>query len=416
MDGAITVLAADNLQTFVTADNTEQIMLKKASDLINLDYPEHSLLELWNASVHNLRRRIEMYSIDIFISTLSSLAGRKTFKKDGDTLSERWAGVDDVNLIEGAIQIGVLNKKAGKALEMINWMRNHASPAHDSDDSVTKDDVLGLVIILKSNLFDLPLPDPVHSPLALLTPIKNDILTDNQVELFKEQIGSFSNRDMRTIFGYAVDVISAGIQPEYDNIMKLFETIWEHTTEELRTNMGLRLHNFMFDPSTDKSADGSASNRLYDALLNVSGIKYIPDSTRATIYRKLAKDLAFAKNCLYGWAQENSASRALLQVGIFIPSIAFEDVYQEILSVWCGNYWGRSNAHIILRPFIFDVQPKQQVAIARLFFENTRVRDELYQARPKRNALSLLNEIKNGLTNGSQIAEIERIISDVQKI
>lgn len=416
MDDSLTVLATDNLQTFVTADSTEQIMLKKASDLINLDYPEHSLLELWNASVHNLRRRIEMYSVDIFISTLSSLEGRKTFKKDGDTLSERWAGIDDAILIKGAIQIGVLDKKAGKALEMINWMRNHASPAHDSDNSVTKDDILGLVIILKHNLFDFPLPDPAHSPVALLTQIRNGALTENQIELFKEQIENFSNRDMKTIFGYAVNVICEGTQPEYDNIIKLFETIWKHTTEDLRQDMGMKMHSFMFDPSTDKSTDGCASERLYDALLNVSGVKYIPEGTRATIYRKLAKDLAFAKNCSYGWEQENAASRALLQVGIDVPSIAFEDVYQEILSVWCGNYWGRSNAHIILRPFIFNVQPKRQVTIARLFRENNRVRDELYQPRPKQNALDLLNEIKNGLTNDSQIAEMERIILDIQKI
>ena len=109
-------------------------MLDKASKLINLGFPEHSLLEIWNSGIHNLRRRVEAYSIDMFLSSISSMSGRKIYKKDGDTLSERWAGVDDENLIKGARQLGVLNKKAEKALEMIEWMRNHASPSHDSDD------------------------------------------------------------------------------------------------------------------------------------------------------------------------------------------------------------------------------------------------------------------------------------------
>jgi hypothetical protein len=56
--------------------------------------------------------------------------GRKKFDKNGETYSERWANVDDLVLLTGATRLGLLNKKAGKALEMINWMRNHASPAH----------------------------------------------------------------------------------------------------------------------------------------------------------------------------------------------------------------------------------------------------------------------------------------------
>ena len=157
-------------------DEDEQIMLGKADDLMKLQFPEHSLLELWNASIHNLRRRIEMYSVDVFLSSISSISGRKVYKKDGDTLSERWCGVDDSILIEGAVQVGVLNKKAGQALNTINWMRNHASPAHNSEECVTKEDVWGLAILLKNNLFDLPIPDQVHSPVALIEAIKTNIL------------------------------------------------------------------------------------------------------------------------------------------------------------------------------------------------------------------------------------------------
>ena len=416
MNKDLIVITENGVQQFPTADEEETIMLKKASDLLRLEYPEHALLELWNSSVHNLRRRIEMYSIDIFTSTIASFPGRKSYKKDGDTLSECWAGVDDVNLITGAVQIGVLNKKAGQALEMINWMRNHASPAHDSDDCVTREDVMGLVILLQNNLFNLPIPDPAHSPVALLDPIKSQPLTEDQIEMFKEEINAFSNKDIRTIFGYSMDVIAEGEEPAYQNVCSLFNTIWNRATEELKTNMGLRLHNLIFDPSQDKSSDNSASDRLYDVLLKVSGIKYIPDGARASIYRRLAKNLATAKNTSYGWSLEVSASRALKQVGIFVPSIAFEDVYQEILSVWCGNYWGRSDAHIHLRDFIFTLPPKQRIAVAKLFQTNDRVRSELYQTRPQQNALALLNEIKADLQNDSQINEVELIINDIKQL
>ena len=413
MDTTITVLDANYLSTYVTADEKEKVMIEKAINLL-ADFPDHALLEVWNASIHNLRRRIELYSIDIFISTIQTLGGRKSYKKDGDTLSERWEGLDDAILLEGAEQIGVLNKKAAKALEMVNWMRNHASPAHDNEDSVSRNDVLGLAAIIKNNLFDHPLPDPVHSPITLLNQIKSDELTDDQVDLFKDQIDNFSNKDTRTIFGFAIDVICSGEQPKYANVLKIFESIWKKSTEELKANMGLRIHNYMINPREDTSSDSQASERLYSAILDVDGIKYIPDQTRATIYRRLARKLASAKNTSYGWSLENSASYALKQVGVHIPSIAFEEVYQEILSVWCGNYWGRSEAHTILKDFIFDIDAKKQVRVAKLFLSNDRVKNELGQSRPQKYALDLLNEIKSNLTNQSQINEIEIVIKKVE--
>lgn len=408
------VLDENTLSTFQNMDIQEATMLSKANQLLELEFPDHSLLELWNASIHNLRRRVEIYSIEIFISTAASMKGRKEYKKDGDSLSERWSGVDDALLLEASVQMGILNKKAYKALETVNWMRNHASPAHDSEDSVSKEDVIGLVLLLRANLWDVPMPDPTHASITLVNKFKTEILTEDQIELFKEQIVSYKSKDIETIFGYALNVICSGESPAYDNISKVFKSIWDKVTDEKKRNMGLRLHNYRFDPGSDKSSDSKASERLYDFLLQVDGIKYIPDLTRALIYRKLAHDLAKAKDTPYGWELENSKSRALAQVGAYVPSIAFEEVYQEILSVWCGNYWGRSNAHIILNDFIFSLDSKSKVNIAKLFLTNERANAELSNDRPKQNAISLLNKIKDELTNQSQISEIDEIITQLR--
>lgn len=416
MQNEIIIFENQNLSSFLTLDADETVMVKKASDLFNLDYPDHALLEIWNCSIHNLRRRVEMCSIEVFLSSISSLSGRKAYKSDGDSLSERWIGVDDEILISGSVQMGVLNKKAGKALEMINWMRNHASPAHESQESVAKEDFIGLLCILKNNLFNLSLPDPLHSPISLIESIKDKPLTEEQIEIFKEEILMFSHKDLKTIFGYAIDAICTGDEPRYSNIIILFPTIWEKSTDEEKNDTGLRLYNLLFDPSTDKSPDSGASERLYDIILNNHGIKYIPEVSRASIYRKLAKNLARAKDTAYGWSLENDASMALKQVGTAIPETAFVEVYQEILSVWCGNYWGRSNAHIILYDFIFSVSSKQQIKIAKLFMTNKRVQSELCEKRPFDYAIELLQSIKNGLTNESQKAEIGIIINNLRSL
>ncbi len=412
----VMILGENELIQYQSLDDNEIIMLNKASELLNIGYPEHSLLEIWNSGIHNLRRRVESYSIDMFLSSISNFSGRKNYKKDGDTLSERWAGVDDDNLLKGASHIGVLNKKAEKALEMIEWMRNHASPAHDSDESVSGEDVAGLVLIIKKNLFEAPMPDPAHSPVGLIDPIKSSVLTEEQIELYKQQISSYSNKDIRMLFGFGMDAICNGVEPIYSNICKLFTSIWEKATDDLKTSMGKKFHNYMFDPSSDLSSDEDAKGRIYEMLIQVKGIKYIPDSTRAVVYRKMANNLRRAKNSVYGWSQEERAAKVLSQAGVYVPSIAFEEVYQEILSVWCGNYWGHSESHRELEPFIFSVSTQDMLRIARMFRDNVRVQEELFQSKPKREAISLLNEIKEEFTVESRIAEIENIMDIVREL
>lgn len=411
----ITVINSEELSQYTALNQDEQTMLKKASELLNLGYPDHALLEIWNSGVNNLRRRIEAYSIDMFISAISGFSGRKNYKKDGGSLSERWSGVDDENLLKGANQLGLLNSKAFKALEMIEWMRNHASPAHNSDESVTNEDVMALVLIIKKNLFELPMPDPGHSPIGLIEPLKNSELTETQVELFRQQIQCYSNKDIRMLFGFGLDAICSGEEPTYSNILKLFDLIWEKSTEDLKTNMGMKFHNFLFSPQDDGS-DEDAKSRLYEELIALGGIKYIPDSTRAIVYRKLASNLHDAKNAMYGWNQEQRAARALSQAGISVPSIAFEEVYQEILCVWCGNYWGKSDAYLDLEPFIFGVSTQDRLKIARLFLTNSRVREELFQSRPNTEAVSLLKRIKGTFSVESHIAEVENIIDEVRNL
>ncbi|WP_315983533.1 hypothetical protein [Aliamphritea spongicola] len=103
---------------------------------------------------------------------------------------------------------------------------------------------------------------------------------------------------------------------------------------------GQRYHSYLIDPDSDTSDDKGAKIRVLETLVKVEGIKFIPDAARASLYRHTIKQLAKAKDTSYGWTDEDKAAKALAQFGPHVPSIAFEDVYQEILAVWCGNYWG----------------------------------------------------------------------------
>ena len=402
------------IEQFKTIDDDEKKRMEIASELID-KFPDHALLEIWNASIHNLRRRVENYGIEMFISSIGGESGRKKYKEDGDTLAERWNEVDDLVLIHGAKQIGVLNNKAEKTLEMINWMRNHTSPAHDTEEKICKSDVISLLVMLKTNLFDIEIPDPGISPNSLIKPIKEMQLTEEQIEIFNEKITRFKNPEIRTTFGFMLDIICNGTEVQYANVKKLFNNVWNKSTDELKRMMGNRYHDLLINNSSFEFNE-NAKTRLYEIFILVKGVRFIPDESKAVIYRKLAKDLAKAKDTSYGWNLEESASKALAQAGTNVPSIVFEEVYQEILSVWCGNYWGRSAAYQILNEFIFEQSASMKLKIAELFINNNRVQEEMFYLRPKSYAIDLLNRIKQELTIQEHISKIDEVINSLKKL
>lgn len=408
-DNLPAILNEPSKDKFPATSDGEIRYLSQARKLLDAEFPDHSLLSIWNAAVYNLRRRIEAYGVELFTSAIKEEAGRKKFDKDGESLNERWSGVDDLTLINGATKLGVLNKKAGKSLEMINWMRNHASPVHGSDHSVETEEVFGLALMLQKNLFEAEMPDPGHSPSGLFEPIKSSELTEENLEVLKDQIRAFKPGDIRLTFGFLMDMICMGDTPSHENASKLFPEAWDKANDDLMKSAGQRYHSYLIDPNSDTSDDSGAKIRVLETLVKVEGIKFIPDAARASLYRHTVKQLAKAKDTSYGWIDEDKAAKALSQFGPYVPSIAFEDVYQEILIVWCGNYWGRSEAHATLKPFIDALNSTQLMTLARMFKDNERANGELFQSKPRTKAKALLDYIQGKLTIQASIDEIDEI-------
>src|SRR5690606_29725297 len=186
--------------------------------------------------------------------------------------------------------------------------------------------------------------------------------------------------------------------------------------DDLKKSAGQRYHSYLLDPESDTSDDKGAKIRALETLVQVEGIKYIPDAARASLYRHAVKQSAKAKDTAYGWTESEQAAKALGQFGPFVPSIAFEDVYQEILAVWAGNYWGRSSAHATLKPFIDALNSNQLMALARLYKDNERANSELFQKKPKAKALSLLDYIQSKLTIQASIDEIDQIKKEIESM
>ena len=57
----------------------EAAVLRQACSLYSDGYYDHALLDLWNASVLNLRRRVEAYGMQLFQSVAKDEPGRKKY-------------------------------------------------------------------------------------------------------------------------------------------------------------------------------------------------------------------------------------------------------------------------------------------------------------------------------------------------
>ena len=367
----------------------------RARELFELGYYGHCLLDLWAAAISNLRRKIEAYGIDLFEAIASELPGaRKKVRRDGDTVNERWAGVDDLNVIEGAQRLGIITKKAAQQLKNVNWLRSHASPAHPTDEIVEREDVTMAAVIVQRYVFSEDLPPPGFSVRDLIRPLKESDLTD-RFDIIKEQLDNLSNADRSAIVGVFTDLICRGEAPGLTNAEACFPVVWEQTTEDVKKRVGTRYHTLWMDDSTDDSADGNAVSRLLDTLVRVDGVRYIPDPTRAVLFRRAATKLRKAKDSYYGWSEEEAVARTLIQLGTNVPDAAFLEVYREILAVWFGNFWGRSPADRTLRPFVDALSPKRIRDIVRLVTSDERVREELRQNKPKSRAREFLEDLKD---------------------
>ncbi|WP_311320506.1 hypothetical protein [Capnocytophaga sputigena] len=401
--------------SFPELSDKECEYIDKARKLFYLKFYDHSLIDFWNAAISNLRRRVEAYGVELWSTVLKENSGRKKYDPNGSTLPERWSGVEDFVLISGAKDIGLISKKTAKSLETIDWMRNHASCAHDSDDKVCEEDVIGLVLLLQ-DLFKQPLPEPKYSISAIFDPIKTKLLNSEELKILEDQIKTYNNQEIRTLFGFLLSSLTTENEETKTNIFHLFPIVWKKSNDDLRKTLGVKYHNLMIGGDIDSVSNNDTKTTIFELLVKMNAVGYIPEGTRARIYRKASSKLADAKNTAYGWSKEVSISKTLVQLGIKVPSVAFEDVYQEILSVWCGNYWGKSESQPILKPFIDCISTEQIRQILKMFKENDRVKEELYHLKLKEEAINLLKSFEGRLTLEAHKEELKETIKFIQNL
>jgi hypothetical protein len=371
-----------------TIDDDERSMITEAADL-NEKYPNHAIIDLWDASVHNLRKRVEIYSIEMFLSALN--LQNTEYNKDGTTIPERWRKIKDSSLIEGAYKLRLISEKTYTLLNAINNVRNNHSAAHETFDPVTSQEVICFAGLLFADLFEKPMPANVYIPKEVFEKLKNQ-QTETQLMAIAQTIASFDPQSISNLYGFAKSSIINGEKPIFQNISFLFPTLWQKFSDVERRDFGHTFASFFVDGEADQSKDKKAKERMFSLIVDVKGFADVPEQVMFGVYRNRINALSSAKDSMYGWGAEDAAAEELVRLGPNIPPACFDLFFSEYLRVYCGNVFGCSNASHILQPFMEALTEDEKVRVCGLFCGN--VLDELAWNRPKEKALSFLSEIK----------------------
>lgn len=386
------------------ADDYEKDTLSKAIEHIET-IPDYSLQLFWNAAMHNLKRRIELFSIDLFLSSIDQEEA-KQYDRDGKTFASRWSKIKDDSIIKGSKDIGLLNEKALHGMAHIQWLRNHCSAAHETDNPVTLKDAQAAALSLAANLFEVPMPDSIAIPSGFFEAMKKGLLSEKEIQNYGIRIKNMPKKESCNLNGFIVSNIRLGISPQYENSLELFPYFWETLSDVLRRDIGKSIMDLNVDPSKDDSPDKGGFKRLLKAIVKVRGAHYLPTSLSEALFRLRIKQLLEAKNTFYGWKGEEAVAKDLISLSSTLPSNEIKkSFFEAYLRVAFGNMWGRSEAYTILKPIIDGLSENEIVN----FIESSIKSDypDLCSALPRKYAKELFDTFKQRMQSETKKLDIE---------
>lgn len=373
---------------------SEMRQIEKAAKAFEAGLPDAALDYIWNATIQNLQRKVEAYGADIF---LASFDGRKiNLRRSQDSLVDRWERVDAFDVLTGCQRIGLISRKGLKALELINWLRNHASAAHSTDEEVDEADLQIAYITITKEVFSKPLPEPAFDFKVVIEPLKTTDLAGDE-DRCKEIFGRFNQRDASTCLSMLVSLYLDDEPIGRQNAITIIPIVWPLASEEARRAVGQKHFEFHFEVQlSSEAAPHGAAERVLEILKLVGGLRYIPDHLRGDMYRALAVRLAQAKDSFFGWDSEVAIAKEIMELGdLAIPDEAFDDLSLGIIRVCCGNQWGRSGAYYHLEPLREALSEVQIEKWLKLMESDRQVKEELTEKRPNKRALELIEDLKD---------------------
>lgn len=293
---------------------------------------------LWDQTVSELRRRVAEYDLGYFYDIAVT----------GD-MRRHFSGVDDLTRLQDAAlltacrEIGLLSEVGYQQVDLIRFMRNHASAAHPNQVNLTGLQLAGWLETCIREVITLP-PDWIAAHTGrLLANIKAHAMDESEVattaSFFEDLPGDRADTTALGLFGLYTDPKRTPIVA--DNVRRLWPELWLYVGDDTRYGLGVRYGHFVAEADNDRAA---AARELIDL---VDGTGYLPEPIRAAEIDSALDALLLAHNGFNNFYNEPAPARALAALaggGGRIPEGVVPKYVRVVVKAFLGNGYGVSGS------------------------------------------------------------------------
>ena len=359
---------------------------------------------LWDETISELRRRVAQYDLAYFFDTAVASPDRRKRLKDSGDLDK----IDDSELINGSLQIGLLSDIGYRHLDYIRYMRNWASAAHPNQNTITGLQLISWLETCIREVINLPLSNIVVEIKRVLASIKTDTFTASDANelaaLFSPLTTELADNLVLGLFGIYTTTTSTQVARQ--NVQLLLPNLWPYVDEETKQQIGIRYGRFVAANAQDQKAWARAFLEI------VSAADYMPEDLRVVEIATAVESLLTAHRGINNFYNEPPLARDLHRlVGQFtaVPQPVNVTYVRGLVDVFLTNGHGIAwNAEATYLELINNFDQKQAI-LAVLSYADPSIASKLQFRLPKQQYLELLDVLEPKITAPAVLELIDGI-------
>ena len=359
---------------------------------------------LWDETISELRRRVAQYDLAYFFDTAVASPDRRKRLKDSGDLDK----IDDSELINGSLQIGLLSDIGYRHLDYIRYMRNWASAAHPNQNTITGLQLISWLETCIREVINLPLSNIVVEIKRVLASIKTDTFTASDANelaaLFSPLTTELADNLVLGLFGIYTTATSTQVARQ--NVQLLLPNLWPYVDEETKQQIGIRYGRFVAANAQDQKAWARAFLEI------VSAADYMPEDLRVVEIATAVESLLTAHRGINNFYNEPPLARDLHRlVGQFtaVPQPVNVTYVRGLVDVFLTNGHGIAwNAEATYLELINNFDQKQAI-LAVLSYADPSIASKLQFRLPKQQYLELLDVLEPKITAPAVLELIDGI-------
>lgn len=265
------------ISTVLTALSDEKkaasIYLSKFVAAVAAGLFDAALNYLWDETIHNVRNKAAEYDLNYFFDQAA---------EPGSDLRNRLHSVDDFHLIDdqrlliAANRIDLISNVGLQQLDLVRYMRNHASAAHPNQTELRAQQILGYLDACIAEVIMLEPSPTVIEVRRFLTNIKKGPIDPRNLSA---TTAAFSNMVQEQADNLAMGLFGIYTRADtdtfvLDNIRQFLSHLWPMVSEETRLQFGVKTMRFTANQLTQEARSA------HEFLETVEGLSYLPDDMR----------------------------------------------------------------------------------------------------------------------------------------